>query len=224
MTILLIRSTIIYIAVVIAVRIMGKRQLGELKPHELVITILISSAATIPLQQNSIPLLNSLIPVLVFISLEIIQSTLSMKSVTFRNIFQGKPLFIIKDGILQQNEMKKIRFTMDDLIDALRQQEVFDISQVQNAIVETNGNLTVQKKSQYEPITPTDLKIATQQSTIPITIVMDGKMISEYFGNETIKESEISLVIKSSGEELKDIMLLTIDNNGNTYLIRKDNN
>lgn len=222
MTINLLRAVIIYVFVVAAVRIMGKRQVGELKPHEFVITILISAVATVPLEDNSMPLANSLIPILIFISLEIIQSALSMKSLWFRNILQGKPIFIIKDGKLQQKELNRLRFTMDDLIDSIRQQNVFDISQVENAIVETNGNVSVQTKAEYSPITPKDMKIKVKESTVPIPIVMDAKPVSEYFGSTVIKDSEITLITKSNDLDIENILLLTMDNNGSIYIIKKE--
>ena len=127
---------------------MGKRQVGELDPQELVITILISAVATVPLENNGMPLANSLIPIAIFISLEIINSAISMKSIKYRELIKGRPRFIIRDGKIQQEELKKLRYTIDDLTDAVRQAGGFDISQVANAIVETNGKLSVQKKSQ----------------------------------------------------------------------------
>ena len=213
---------IIYVFVIIAVRIMGKRQIGELSTHEFVITILISAVATIPIQENSIPLSNSLLPIMIFISLEIIESVLSIKSAKFREIIQGKPIFIIKDGVLQQNEMKRIRFTMNDLLDNLRQQDIFDISEVENAIVETNGKLSVQPKAENAPLTPKDLHLKVDESTVPITIITDGKPVTEYFGDEKHKESEIELIAENTGKAIKDIMLLTIDKNGKVYIINKD--
>jgi uncharacterized membrane protein YcaP (DUF421 family) len=224
MTITLIRSVIIYIFVILAVRIMGKRQVGELKPQELVITFLISAVATIPLEENSMPLANLLIPILVFVSLEILESALSMKSLWFRNLIQGKPIFLIKDGKLQQNQLSRLRFTVDDLIDALRQQGAFDISEVENAIVETNGSLSVQLKSEYSPLTPKQINLKTDKASVPITIVMDKKPVCEYFGSTKIKSSEIDLITKSTGVKTQDILLLTYDGNGNAYLIRKDKN
>lgn len=157
MAITLIRSVIIYVFVVVAVRVMGKRQVGELNPHELVITILISAIATVPLEDNAMPLANSLVPILIFISLEIIESVLCMKSAKFRNLLQGKPIYIIKDSILIKNNLKRIRYTMDDINDSLRQQGVFDISQVKNAIVETNGKISVELKNEYSPLTQGDI-------------------------------------------------------------------
>lgn len=205
-----------------AIRIMGKRQVGELKPQELVITILISAVATVPLEDNSMPLANSLIPILIFVALEIIESAISMKSLWFRNLMQGKPIFIIKKGVLQQKELRRMRFTIDDLIDALRQKDIFDISEVENAVVETNGTLSVQQKSEFAPLTPKDIKVNVDKASVPITIVMDGKPITEYFGSTKMQSSEIELIVQSTNVKQEDIMLLTIDDNGKAYLIRKD--
>ena len=123
---------------------MGKRQVGELKPHELVITFLISSTATIPLQDNNMPLLNCIIPVLLFVSLEIIVAILSIKSVKFRNLIQGKPIVIIDKGKIDEKKLRQLRFTVDDLCDALRQQGYWDIAEVQNAVIETNGSINLE--------------------------------------------------------------------------------
>lgn len=224
LTITLIRAVIIYVFVIMAVRIMGKRQVGELKPQELVITILISAVATVPLEDNSMPLANSLIPILIFVALEIIESAISMKSLWFRNLMQGKPIFIIKKGVLQQRELRRLRFTIDDLIDALRQKDIFDISEVENAVVETNGTLSIQQKSEFAPLAPKDIHADIEQTSVPITIVMDGKPITEYFGSTKMQSSEIELIVQSANMDIKDIMLLTIDDNGKAYLIRKDKN
>ncbi|MBR3737556.1 MAG: DUF421 domain-containing protein [Eubacterium sp.] len=148
MTIIVFRSVIIYLLVVVAVRIMGKRQLGELNPHEFVITILISAVATIPIQESSIPLSYSALPILIFVSFEILESAISMKSEKFRKIIDGKPIAIIKNGKLQQQELRRLRFTVEDLNEALRQKDVFDINEVENAVVETNGSLSVEKKEE----------------------------------------------------------------------------
>ena len=148
MSIVFIRAVIIYVAVIIALRLMGKRQIGEMTPHELVITILVSQVAIIPLQDNSMPLANMIIPILIFISLEIIVSALSMKSLGFRNLIQGKPIFVIKNGKLDEKQLKRLRLTVDDLTDALREKGFFDISEVQDAVVETNGTVSVLPKGE----------------------------------------------------------------------------
>lgn len=203
-------------------RVMGKRQIGELNPQELVITILISAVATVPLENNGMPLANSLIPIAIFISFEIINSTLSMKSIKFRALIKGKPRFIIKDGKIQQGELTKLRFTIDDLTDAVRQAGVFDISQVANAIVETNGVVSVQKKSEYAPLTPKDIRIKTEDAEVPITAIVDGKAVADCFGNVNIDENEAKLIAISNGEQPQNILVMTIKNDGTAYIVAKE--
>lgn len=222
MTVNFIRAFIIYVFVIIAVRLMGKRQVGELKPHELVITILLSAIAVIPLEENSMPLANCLVPILLFISLEIITSVISMKSLWFRNLLQGRPIFIIRKGKLDQKKLKEMRFTVDDVVDALRQKDIFDLSEVEDAIIETNGSISVLPKAKYKPLTPDDMNIEVKEKGMPVTIVMDGKPVNEYFNEYKIKDSEIQLILKSQDRDVEKIMLLTVDDNGNTFLIDRE--
>ncbi len=222
MAINFIRAIIIYVVIIIAVRLMGKRQVGELKPHELVITILISAIALIPLEENSMPLANCLVPILLFVSLEIIMSVISMKSLWFRNLLQGRPIFIIRQGKLDQKKLKQLRLTMDDVVDALRQKDVFDISQVEDAVIETNGSMSVLPKAEYQPITASDINLSVKEKGMPVAIVIDGKPVNEYFNEYKLKDSEIELVLQTVNRDAKRIMLLTIDDDGNTYLIEKE--
>lgn len=222
MTINFIRAIIIYVFVIIAVRLMGKRQVGELKPHELVITILVSSVASIPLEENAMPFANCLVPILLFISFEILVSALSVKSLKFRNLVQGRPIFIIRKGKLDQKKLKDMRFTIDDIVDALRQKDIFDLSEVEDAVIETNGSISVLPKAQCKPVTPNDIKLFVKEKGMPITIVMDGKPVEEYFNKEKIKKSEIEVVLQTVDKAVEKIMLLTIDDDGNTFLIEKE--
>ena len=222
MAINFIRAIIIYIFVIIAVRLMGKRQVGELKPHELVITILLSAVALIPLEENSMPLANCLVPILLFISMEIIVSVISMKSLWFRNLLQGRPIFIIRKGKLDQKKLSEMRFTIDDVIDALRQKDIFDLSEVEDAVIETNGTISVLPKAENRPLTPKDMGITPKDNGMPITIVMDGKPVNEYFNEYKINDKRIELVISNTKKDVSKIMLLTIDDKGNTFLIEKE--
>ncbi len=223
MTVTLIRAAIIYFFVIAGVRIMGKRQIGELKPHELVITILVSQIASMPLEENSMPLANFILPLLLLISLEIIVSVISMKSLHFRNLIQGKPVFVIRNGKLNQKQLKRLRYTVDDLVDAIRQKDCFDLSEVQDAVIETNGTVSVLPKKENQPLTPKDVEIKTKDDGMPITIVMDGKPVTEYFGAEQFSNSEINLIIKSNNLQTEKLLLLTVDNNGNIFYIPKEN-
>ncbi len=222
MAINFIRAAIIYVVIIIAVRLMGKRQVGELKPHELVITILISAIAVIPLEENSMPLANCLVPIMLFVSLEIIMSVISMKSLWFRNLLQGRPIFIIRQGKLDQKKLKQLRLTMDDVVDALRQKDIFDISQVEDAVIETNGSISVLPKAEYQPITASDISLSVKEKGMPVAIVIDGKTVNEYFNEYKLKDSEIELVLQTVNRDVERIMLLTIDDDGNTYLIEKE--
>uniref|UniRef100_UPI004027CC83 DUF421 domain-containing protein n=1 Tax=Eubacterium sp. TaxID=142586 RepID=UPI004027CC83 len=221
MSVIFIRAVIIYIAVIIALRIMGKRQIGELTPHELVITILVSQVAIIPLQDNSMPLLNMFVPILIFVSMEILASALSMKSIHFRNLIQGKPLFVIRNGKLDEKQMKRLRFTVDDLVDAVRQKGYFDLSTIQDAIVEPNGTISVLQKAEESPVTPKQLKLSVDENATPVAVVVDGKPVDEYFGQNIVRKSEIELLVTDSGKKISEIMLLTIDDNGKIFIIPK---
>ena len=222
MAINFIRAIIIYVVIIIAVRLMGKRQVGELKPHELVITILISAIAVIPLEENSMPLANCLVPIMLFVSLEIIMSVISMKSLWFRNLLQGRPIFIIRQGKLDQKKLKQLRLTMDDVVDALRQKDIFDISQVEDAVIETNGSISVLPKAEYQPVTASDINLTVKEKGMPVAIVIDGKPVNEYFNEYKLKDSEIELILQTVNKDAEKIMLLTIDDDGNTYLIDKE--
>ena len=205
MTITFIRAVIIYITVITAMRIMGKRQIGELKPHELVITVLVSQVASIPLEDNSMPLANMFVPILIFVSFEIIVSVISMKSLNFRNLIQGRPMFVIRNGQLNEKQMKRLRLTVDDLIDAIRQKDVFDISTVQDAVIETNGSISVLQKAEESPVTPKQLKLSVDESSTPVAIIIDGKPVTEYFSSEKIKNSKIELVLNNEKKDIKNI-------------------
>lgn len=222
MSLVVIRAFIIYIFVIIAVRIMGKRQVGELKPHELVITFLISSTATIPLQDNNMPLLNCIMPILLFVSLEIIVAVLSVKSIKFRNLIQGRPTVIIDKGKIDEKKLRQLRFTVDDLCDALRQQGFWDISEVQNAVIETNGSISAENWEKYKPLTADNVKISVNDKGLHTAVVIDGKPVEEYFKDKKIKLSEIELLLNINSKDADKLLLMTVDDNGEIYTVRKE--
>lgn len=222
MTIAFIRAIIIYIAVILSVRVMGKRQIGELKPHELVVTVLVSQIATIPMEDNSMPLINSLVPLMVLVALELFVSVLSMKSLGFRNMMQGKPIFIIRDGKIDQKQMKRLRFTVDDLVDSLREKDIFDINDVDYAVIETNGSVSVLPKREEQPVTPQDLKIQVKKQTMPVVIVIDGKPITEYFGDFQMNLDFLPGELKKRGLDIRDILYMSKDGKEKYTIIQKE--
>ncbi len=201
---------------------MGKRQVGELKPHELVITFLISSTATIPLQDNNMPLLNCIMPILLFVSLEIIVAVLSVKSIKFRNLIQGRPTVIIDKGKIDEKKLRQLRFTIDDLCDALRQQGFWDISEVQNAVIETNGSISAENWEKYKPLTADNVKISVNDKGLHTAVVIDGKPVEEYFKDKKIKLSEIELLLNINSKDADKLLLMTVDDNGEIYTVRKE--
>ncbi|MDR0531899.1 MAG: DUF421 domain-containing protein [Oscillospiraceae bacterium] len=152
MLITIIRLVILYCMITLAIRLMGKRQVGELQPTELVVTILLSELVAIPIQDNSLPMATSLISGATLISLEIIFSVISLKSKRFRELTQGTSIPVIVKGKLDTNQLNNLRISLDDLLEALRQKDVFDVTQVDTCIVETNGQISVLLKPEFQPM------------------------------------------------------------------------
>lgn len=203
---------------------MGKHQLGELQPTELVITILISEIASIPMENNDVPMINSILAVLLLTCLEIINSVIIMKSTKIRYLLQGKPAIVINDGRIDQKKLKALRFTADDILDQLRQKDIFDINEVQYAVVETNGSLSVMKKQQYETPTNEKLSIKTEKQGIPALVINDGKYIDSVINDCGLDKNKISKILKKENLNIKEVLIMLIDKYNNYTLIKKDKN
>lgn len=222
MFVTLIRTVILYILVVVTMRILGKRQIGELQPTELVITLLLSEIIAVPMQDNDIPLTGTIIPVLVLVGFEILISVISLKSVKFRTVIQGHSLMVIRDGKLDLKQIKKLRFTIDDVLEALRQKNIFDISKVQYAIVETNGSMSVMLKPEYEAVTREDLKIKAEDTGIPCSVIIDGTVMEKEFKDCNLTEAKFNKMLKKEKISVENTLLMTVDKKGNTTVIGKD--
>lgn len=221
MFVVLIRSLILYILVIFAVRLMGKRQLGELQPSELVITILISNIATLPIEDVNIPVIVGVTPILALVCFEVLMSGLTLKFPKFRRLVSGSPKIIIHNGIVDQKVMNELRFSVDDLVSAMRGKDVFDISEVQFAIVETNGSFSVMKKREDDMPKLSDIGIYVQNSDPPQLIVADGKMITpaiDFLGSST---EAVRKVLSGIGVKLEQVMIMTADSGGKCYIARK---
>ncbi len=200
---------------------MGKRQLGQLQPGELVITILISEIAAMPIGDNNIPILNSIVPLLLLVSFEIINSLIDRKSVKFRHLTEGKPITIIRNGELLQNELKELRFTINDVLLALRQKDVFDIEEVEYAVVETNGTLSVLLKPCYRPAIQKTLGKAEKDTGMPCAVIIDGKIIKSSFKDCDITEKEVVSKLQRETDDIKNVMLMTVDKSKKFNIIFK---
>ncbi len=222
MIILSIRMFIVYCLVAVFIRIMGKRQLGELQPGELVITILISEIAAAPITDIQKPFLHSLIPLMLLVSFEIISSLFNLKSVKFRTVIEGNPVTVIRNGEVQQKQLKKLRFTINDILAALRQKDIFDIEDVEFAVIETNGTLSVLLKPDKRNSTPSNYDKPEKDNGMPCPVIIDGKIISNNFNDCFTSHSEIESILKRKNTPLKNVVLMTLDKNKSINIIEKD--
>ena len=179
MKLLIVRTVLIYLCVLFAMRLMGKRQLGELQPEELVSTILISNLASISIESEEVPVTASLIPLFLIAALELLGSILSFQSQKYFNLMSGRPKTVILDGQIDQNALRTLRLTTADLMEALRGKDVFDPRDVSYAVVETNGSLSVALRPEREPATLSDLALKVQHGQATIPFVLDGQVLDD---------------------------------------------
>lgn len=219
----MLRGLIVYITVIISVRLMGKRQIGELQPSELVTTFLLSEVASMPLQNKDISLFTCIVLIFMIVGLEVIFSVLAVKSDLFRTLMQGSSALVIKDGKLLQKKMKDIRYSIDDLLEGLRLKDVFDISKVKYAYVETNGSLSVELKESERPVTPKDLKLTAESEGLTCLVVSDGKIIEKDFDLCNMTTEKLHKHLKKANVNLREVFIMTAERSGKINIIRKEN-
>jgi len=223
MAVAFVRTVIMYVVILIVLRFSGKRQLGELQLSELVVTILISELAAIPMQDFNAPIFRGIISMITLVCLEIIISFICMKSIKFREMMEGHPSIIMKNGKVIQKEMEKVRLTMDDLIEAMHQNGISDISQIDCAILETNGKISIFQKSSYSPITPSAVNMKVEKEKTFHTAVIDGKInkdIIEKLG--TTKESILKRLNNNGIKKLRDVYYLGMSDTGEIRIIKRE--
>lgn len=174
--VLVVRTILLYSLVIVSLRVMGKRQIGEMQPSELVVAIMISDLAAVPMQTIDIPLVTGIIPVLTLIVAEVFMSYISLKSSRLRKVISGKPSIIIYDGHINEGELERLRFNMNDLLEQLRINNYSNISDVECAVMETNGKLSIIPKSSAKTVTLSDIGIETEQEKLQHLIMSDGKI------------------------------------------------
>ena len=216
------RLTIVYTVVLASMHIMGKRQIGELDISELVTAIFVSELATAPVSDTNIPLLQGVLPTLLLLCFEIILSFLSVKSNFFKNLSGKNPTFLIQNGKLDIAAMKKVRITINELMSEARINGIPDISQIYHAILEPNGKISFCLKSRYQPSTPHDLNIETQEQGIQHLIISDGDINYSALKNSHKTKEWLKHQIKKSGLSLKQIFMVGVDDTGNIYIIKKE--
>lgn len=219
MLILPVRAAILYLLVVLIVRIMGKHQIGQLQPYELVITILISELAAVPMQDTDIPLINGIIPILTLLFIQISLSFLSLKSETARRIICGGPSVLIENGQIMEKELTRLRYSLNDLLEQLRLKNMPNISDVEYAILETSGKLSVIPKSQKRPVNPEDLNINTAYEGLPLTLIIDGILKKDNLSRANLNEQWLMAELGKYGlTSWKQVFLAALDTSGKLFI------
>ncbi len=223
MLVILIRTFLLYLLVVVAMRMMGKRQVGELQPSELVIAIMISDVASIPMQNTGVPLLSGVVPILTLLIAELIVSFISLKNRKIRRLLSGKPSLLIYKGKINEREMARQRFNLEDLLEELRISNYADVSQIDYAILETNGQISVIPKTEARPVTIGDLNLQVSGTELPYTIISDGQLDREELKRSGRDEVWLDRQLHANKVgQIKDVFLGTIDSNGNLFIQVKE--
>ncbi len=224
MVITLFRTIILYLVVIFSLRIMGKRQIGELQPGELVITILISECAAAPIQDLNRPIISGIVSIFSLVILEIALSFLTMKVPFFRKLIDGTPVIVIANGKLQQQTMKKLRLSIEDLTNTLRQKGYFNLEDIAYCIVETDGNLSILPIPKETPTTAKMVGYKQENQGLPCIIVADGKINQKFLEECNMTTDDVKKIAEKEKVALQDIFILSADKSHNYTLVRKEKN
>ncbi|NMA69174.1 MAG: DUF421 domain-containing protein [Desulfitobacterium sp.] len=225
MILIAIRTVILYSLVILALRLMGKREIGQLQPFEFVVILMISDLAAIPSENMGIPLISGIIPILILVILSISLSYLELKSVKARDILNGVPSILVDRGRIVEEELIRNRLPLSDLVEELRMRSIPNIADVEFAILETNGQISVLPKSNKRPVTPEDLKIEPDFEGLPYVLIMDGRIDNKALAisgkNLTWLENELK---KKNVQSIEEVFFASLDTTGSLYLQLKDKN
>ena len=216
------RTIVLYLVLILAVRLMGKRQIGEMEPAEFVVTMLIANLAAIPMQDGAIPLYSGLVPILTVLGTELVLSGAIMKNVKLRKFLNGKPVILINNGKLDQNNLWRTRITLDELIAALREKDVLDMSQVQYAILETNGKVTVFPYPKHLPASAKDAGVQTKEQFLPVSLVEDGYVFQENLKLLGKDAQWLQKLLEEKQTSLSETLLLTMEQSGKVVCLKKE--
>lgn len=216
------RAAFLYLVLILSVRMMGKRQIGQMEASEFVVTMLVANLASIPMQDAAIPLYSGLIPILVVLGMELTLSGLILRSVLIRRFFCGKPVILIDNGKILMENLRRTRVTLDELTGHLRQKDVLEIQTVQFAILETDGSLSVFPYPGERPATAKEAGIRAKKQYLPITIVEDGFLSEENLQKANRDEDWLAAILQKNRASLRDILLLTVDSAGHVVFLRKE--
>lgn len=220
----ILRTIIIYGLIIVGLRLTGKRQIGQLEPIELVLTMMISDLASVPMQDFGIPLINGVIPIIVLMSLSTLLSYLSLRHLRFRQVVCGEPTLIIRDGVLLQDAMRHNRLTLDEVFEQLRSQSISSLNDVKYAVLETSGQLSFLLRSEQQPATPYQMHLVVEDEVfLPTILISDGRILSKNLKEAGFDEKWLQKQLDTHRmAKAKDVFLLTVDGTGTVTLIPKE--
>lgn len=216
------RTVVLYLILVAVIRVMGKRQIGEMEATEFVVTMLVANLAAIPMQDGGIPLFSGLVPILTVLGVELVLSALSLRSILLRKLLCGKPVILIENGHILQDNLRSTRITLDELSGKLRGKDVLDPQHVQYAILETDGTLSVFPYPKHLPASAKDAGVQVKPQSLPVTLVSDGRLLREnlaYAGKDRIW---LEKVLAEHNVALADTWLLTVDDTDSIFLLKRE--
>lgn len=223
MFVVLIRTVVLYLFIVFGIRLLGKRQVGELEPAELTLALIIADLASVPMQDNGIPLLAGLIPIVVLLCIATILSVLSARFIRFRSLLCGRPSLVIQNGMVLEKELRKNRLTVDELMEELRMQGCPDFRDVKFAVLETNGMLSVIPYTAQRPVTPAQLGMAPEEPGLSVILISDGRVLGNNLKMRGYEEGWLLKQLNSYGlKSPRQAFLMTVDETGQTYCIPKE--
>ena len=205
------RTMILYLVLIASVRLMGKRQVGQMEPSEFVVTMLVANLASIPMQDEGIPLFSGVIPILTVLGAELVLSVASMGSIRLRRILCGKPVILMENGRILQENLRKTRITLDELTGHLRLKDVLDLNTVQFAILETNGDISVFLYPSHRPASAREAGIQAGKQALPVTIIDDGRLLKKNLLIAQKDKNWVKRVLNVHNSTLEDTFLLTVD-------------
>ena len=217
-----VRTILLYLVLIAVVRLMGKRQIGQMEPSEFVVTMLIANLAAIPMQDGGIPLLSGLVPILTVLGMELLLAGLCMYSLFFRKLLCGKPVILIENGKILQDNLRRTGVTLDELTGHLRLKDVLDVQSVQYAILETDGNLSVFPYPSLRPANASEAGVQTQGQHLPITIVADGHLYRENLPLIRKNVAWVEEILQAHHVKLSQTWLLTADETDRIFFLKKE--
>ncbi len=222
MTISVIRTAALYGLLILAVRLMGKRQVAEMEPAEFVVTMLLANLASVPMQDNGLPLISGVAPILTVLGLELVLAVLSMKLTPIRRMLNGVPTLLIREGQIDQRALAVSRVSLDELEQKLREKDIFDFSQAAFAILETDGELTVMPYSKFQPASKKDVKAPLSPAGLYYNVIADGVVLKDNLRTAGLDQDWLDRELKHRGVRVKDVFLLAVHPSGQTQFIRKE--